>query len=199
VYSSIINMEVRKELHQQTPSWLRLLQVGLGVIAIGLALSAIVNPSVGVATVSVVLAAALIVVGIERIATVFSPNRSKSSRAGNIILGAIVIGLGATVLAFPLYATGFLAILLGIGLLFAGIARIIEGASSKNVSKASRSLSLGVGILAVAISCVVLASPLVGVMFLNFVVAIALLIIGIECIAQAISGRRLITSGSITR
>ena len=81
-------MEVRKELSRQPPSWIRFLQVGLGVIAIGLALSAIVFPSVGVATVSVVLAAALIVIGIERIVTVFSPNRSKSSRVGNIILGA---------------------------------------------------------------------------------------------------------------
>jgi uncharacterized membrane protein HdeD (DUF308 family) len=191
-------MEVRKELSRQPPSWLRLLQVGLGVIAIGLALSAIAVPAVGVATVSVVLAAALIVIGIERIVTVFLPNHSKSSRAGSIILGAIVIGLGATVLAFPLYATGFLVVLLSIGLLFAGIARIIEGTSSKNVSKGSRSLSLGVGALAIAISFMVFASPLLGVVFLNFVVAIALLIIGIECIAQATLGRRLITSRSIT-
>ncbi|MGB7638262.1 MAG: DUF308 domain-containing protein [Nitrososphaeraceae archaeon] len=192
-------METTKTVDPQSPSWLRFLQVGLGVIAIGLALSVIVYPSVGVATVSVALAAALIVVGIERMATVFSPNRSKSSRAGNIILGAIVIGLGATVLAFPLFATGFLVILLGIGLLFAGLARIIEGVSSKNISKGSRSLSLGVGILAVSISCMVFASPLLGIAFLNFIVAIALLIIGIECIGQAISGRRLISSGSITR
>jgi uncharacterized membrane protein HdeD (DUF308 family) len=190
-------MEVRKELSRQPPLGLRLLQVSLGVVAIGLALSAIAVPAVGVATVSVVLAAALIVIGIERIVTVFSPNHSKSSRAGNIILGAIVIGLGSMVLAFPLYATGFLVVLLSIGLLFAGIARIIQGASSKNVSKGSRSLSLGVGVLAIAISCMVFASPLLGVVFLNFIVAIALLIIGIECIAQAMSGRRLITSGNI--
>ena len=145
-------MEVRKELSRQPPSWIRFLQVGLGVIAIGLALSAIAVPAVGVATVSVVLAAALIVIGIERIVTVFSPNRSKSSRVGNIILGALVVGLGATVLAFPLYATGFLVILLSIGLLFAGIARVIQGSTSKNVSKTSRGLAIGVGILAIAIS-----------------------------------------------
>lgn len=79
--------------------------------------------------------------------------------------------------------------MLSIGLLFAGIARIIEGVSSKHISKGSKSLSMGVGILAVAISFMVFASPLLGIVFLNFIVAIALLIIGIECIAQAISGR----------
>jgi hypothetical protein len=41
-------------------------------------------------------------------------------------------------------------------------------------------------------------SPLVVIVLLNFIVTIALLIIGIECIAQAISGRRLISSTSIT-
>ena len=189
-------MQVKSEISGRSPSWLRFLQVGLGVIAVGLALSVIVYPSVGVATVSVVLAAALIVVGVERLIRGFSTNQS--SRVGNIILGVLVLGLGAGVLAFPLLATGFLVILLGIGLLFAGIARIIEGASSKHVSKGSRALSLGVGTLAVAISFMVFASPLLGVVFLNFIVAIGLTIIGIECIAQAISGRRSITSRNIT-
>jgi hypothetical protein len=47
------------------------LQIGLGVIAVGLSLSIIVYASVGVAPVSIVLAAALLVIGIERIATGF--------------------------------------------------------------------------------------------------------------------------------
>lgn len=187
-------MEVKRALSRSPPSWLRFLQIGLGVIAVGLSLSIIVYPSVGVATVSIVLAAALLVIGIERIATGFSANQSKSSSAGNIILGALVIGLSAVVLAFPLLAAGFLVIMLGISLLFAGIARIMEGVSSKHVSKGSRSLLIGVGVLAVAISFMVFASPLVGIVLLNFIVAIALLIIGIECIAEAVFGRRLIAS-----
>lgn len=187
-------MEVKRALSRSPPSWLRFLQIGLGVIAVGLSLSVIVYPSVGIATVSVALAAALIVIGIERIATGFSANQLKSSPAGNIILGALVIGLSAVVLAFPLLAAGFLVIILGISLFFAGIARIIEGVLSKQVSKGSRSLLIGVGILAVAISFMVFASPLVGIVLLNFIVAVALLIIGIECIAQAVSGRRLIAS-----
>jgi uncharacterized membrane protein HdeD (DUF308 family) len=191
-------MEVKRALSRSPPSWLRFLQIGLGVIAVGLSLSVIVYPSVGIATLSVALAVALIVIGIERIATGFSANQSKSSRAGNIILGALVIGLSAGVLAFPLLAAGFLVIMLGISLLFAGIARIVEGVLSKHVSKGSRSLLIGVGVLAVAVSFMVFASPLVGIVLLNFIVAVALLIIGIECIVQAVSGRRLIASTSIT-
>jgi uncharacterized membrane protein HdeD (DUF308 family) len=191
-------MEVKRALSRSPPSWLRFLQIGLGVIAVGLSLSVILYPSVGIATLSAAIAAALIVIGIERMATGFSSNQSKSSRGGNIILGALVIGLSAVVLAFPLLAAGFLVIMLGISLLFAGIARIMEGVLSKHVSKGSRSLLVGVGVLAVAVSFMVFASPLVGIVLLNFIVAIALLIIGIECIAQAVSGRRLIASTSIT-
>lgn len=93
-------MEVRRELSRRPPSWLRFLQIGLGVIAIGLSLSVIVYPRVGITTVSVVLAAALIVVGIERIDTGLSANQSKSSRAGTIIVGALVIGVSAGVVVF---------------------------------------------------------------------------------------------------
>jgi uncharacterized membrane protein HdeD (DUF308 family) len=190
-------MEVKKELSRKPSFGLRLLQIGVGVIAIGLAISAMIYPSVGVATVSFLLAVALIVIGIERIVTVFASYHSKSSRVGNVILGAIVVGLGATVLAFPLYATGFIAILLSFGLLFAGIARVIQGSTSRNSSKTSRGLAIGVGVLAIAISLMIFAAPSIGIVLLDLIVAIGLLIIGIECIAQAISGRRL-SSRSIT-
>jgi uncharacterized membrane protein HdeD (DUF308 family) len=183
----------------RSPTWLRLLQMGLGIIAIGLSLSVIVNPGVGVHTISFLLAAALLVIGFERVATGFLPNQSKSSRLGNIALGALVIGLSLTVLAFPLFTTGFLAIVLAFGLLFSGIARIVQGASSKNGSKGSRTLMIGVGVLAVAISFMVFSTPLLGIAILNFVLAIALLIIGIQCIASAISSRRHSISASIER
>lgn len=48
-------MEAKGQLSRRSPSWLRFLQVGLGVVAIGLALSVIIYPSVGVATISVAL------------------------------------------------------------------------------------------------------------------------------------------------
>jgi uncharacterized membrane protein HdeD (DUF308 family) len=173
--------------------------MGLGIIAIGLSLSVIVYPSVGVHTVSFLLAAALLVVGFERVAIGFLSIHSKSSRVGNIALGAVVIGLSLTVLAFPLFTTGFLAIMLAFGLLFSGIARIVQGVSSKNGSKGSRALMAGVGVLAVAISVMVFSTPLLGITILNFVLAIALLIIGIQCIASAISSKRHTKSASIER
>lgn len=186
---SLKNMKAEIKYERSSPTWLRLLQIGLGIVAIGLSLSVIIYPSAGVHTLSFLLAAALLVVGFERVVTGFIPNQSKSSQLGNIALGAIVMGLSITVLAFPLFATGFLAIMLAFGLLFSGIARIVHGVSSKKSSKGSKVLMVGVGVFAVAVSAMIFSTPLLGIAILNLVLAIALLIIGIQCIASAASGR----------
>jgi uncharacterized membrane protein HdeD (DUF308 family) len=115
---------------------------------------------------------------------------SKSSRFGNIGLGALAALLGIVVLAFPLFTTGVLVTLLALGLLFTGIARIIHGMSEKNTSKWSKGLLVGVGILSLAVSFMVFASPALGVFLLTLVLGINLLIIGIQSVAYAISGHQ---------
>lgn len=64
-------------------TWLRFLQIGVRIIAIGLLLCVIIY--LGVGTVSFLLAATLLVVGFERVATGFLPNHSKFSRMGNLL------------------------------------------------------------------------------------------------------------------
>jgi uncharacterized membrane protein HdeD (DUF308 family) len=76
--------------------------------------------------------------------------------------------------------------LVAFGLLFVGIARIIHGITAKSISKWSRIFLLGVGILSLAVSFMVFASPLLGVLLLTFILAVNLLIIGIESIAYGI-------------
>jgi uncharacterized membrane protein HdeD (DUF308 family) len=89
---------------------------------------------------------------------------------------------------FPLFAAGILVGLVTFGLLFVGIARIIHGITSKSISKWSRIFLLGVGILSV--SFMIFASPLLGIFLLTFILAINLLIIGIESIAYGITSHR---------
>lgn len=169
----------------------RILQVILGGIAIALSLGVIFNPGLGIATLALLLSATLLIVGIERVVTGFTQlNRSsKLSKFGNISLGALVALLGITVLAVPVFATEVLVTLLAIGLLFIGIARIIHGLKDKNISKWSKGSLVGVGILSLAVSFMVFAYPALGVFFLTLVLGINLLIIGIQSVAYAISGR----------
>jgi uncharacterized membrane protein HdeD (DUF308 family) len=170
---------------------IRISQIVLGAIAIALSLAVISSPGVGIATISFLLSITLLVVGIERLVTGFTPSeQSKSSRFGNIGLGALAALLGIAVLAFPVFTTGVLVTLLALGLLFIGIARIIHGISDKNISKWSKGFLVGVGILSLAVSFTVFAYPKFGVFLLTLVLGINLLIIGIQSVAYAISGHQ---------
>jgi uncharacterized membrane protein HdeD (DUF308 family) len=175
----------------KSPKGIRISQIVLGGIAIALSLAIISSPGVGIATITFLLSITLLVVGIERLVTGFTPSeQSKSSRFGNIGLGALAALLGIAVVAFPLFTTGVLVSLLALGLLFIGIARIIHGISDKNISKWSKGFLVGVGILSLAVSFTVIAYPAFGVSLLTLVLGISLLIIGIQSVAYAISGHQ---------
>jgi uncharacterized membrane protein HdeD (DUF308 family) len=175
----------------KSPKGIRISQIVLGGIAIALSLAIISNPGVGIATITFLLSITLLVVGIERLVTGFTPSeQSKSSRFGNIGLGALAALLGIAVVAFPLFTTSVLVSLLALGLLFIGIARIIHGLSDKNISKWSKGFLVGVGILSLAVSFTVIAYPAFGVSLLTLVLGINLLIIGIQSVAYAISGHQ---------
>ena len=175
----------------KSPKGIRILQIVLGAIAIALSLAVIVNPGVGIATLTFLLSITLLVVGIERFVTGLTLSKhSKSSRFGNIGLGALAALLGIAVMAFPLFTTGVLVTLLALGLLFTGIARVIHGISDKNTSKWSKGFLVGVGVLSLAVSFLVFASPALGVFLLTLVLGINLLIIGIQSVAYGISGHQ---------
>jgi uncharacterized membrane protein HdeD (DUF308 family) len=190
---------LKTETMMKSPKGIRISQIVLGGIAIALSLAVISSPRAGIATITFLLSITLLIVGIERLVTGFTPSEQrKSSRFGNIGLGALAALLGIAVLAFPLFTTAVLVTFLALGLLFIGIARIIHGISDKNISKWSKGLLVGVGILSLAVSFVVFAYPAVGVFLLTLVLGINLLIIGIQSVAYAVSGRQRRTYNAAT-
>jgi uncharacterized membrane protein HdeD (DUF308 family) len=54
----------------------------------------------------------------------------------------------------------------------------------------SRGFSIGVGALEIALGILIMASPAFGVALVGFMIAIALLVTGIQMIVAGISGRR---------
>jgi uncharacterized membrane protein HdeD (DUF308 family) len=174
----------------------RVSQIVLGAIAIALSLAIIVNPGFGIATLIALLSVTLLVAGLERVAVGAHPSLTKSSRIGNIILGAITIGLGIGVIAFPIMTTIFLVTLLAVGLSFLGIARIIQGVANKGIPKWSRAALVGVGILSLAVSFIVFAQPALGAVLLTIILAVNLLVIGIESVVHGASGRRNVVESS---
>jgi len=80
--------------------------------------------------------------------------------------------------------------LLGFALMMDGFGRIIDGVTNKANKGWVRGFTIGVGILAVIISVMIVASPLFGAIFAGLIIAMALLIIGIQMVAAGVSGRR---------
>jgi uncharacterized membrane protein HdeD (DUF308 family) len=175
---------------QKSPNWLRYVQVGLGAISIILSIAILTQPGIAVYTIILMLSIALLIIGIERIATGIAPLPSRSSRISNIGLGALAIAVALVVISFPVFTAGFLVTLAAISLLFVGIARIVQGVRNKDTPGWSRGFMVGVGVLSIAVSLLVIARPIsFGVVLLGLMISIALLINGIQMIALGIGGR----------
>ena len=184
--------------HSNSFKAIRAAQIVLGAIAIVLSIAIIADPALGIGVLIFLLSITIIVAGIERVAVGVHPHITKSSRTGNIVLGVIAIGLGILVIVFPLLATLFLVTLLSIGLFFIGLARVIQGIGNKNISRWSRALLVGVGILSLVLSFIVIVHPISGIIILTIILAINLLIIGIESIINGTSSRRGLVASSLS-
>jgi len=84
-----------------------------------------------------------------------------------------------------------LIILLAIGLLIDGIARVIHGIADKTSRNWLRMFRIAAGVIAIVLALVIIASPVIGAALVGILLGIALLIIGIEIIARGISGRKI--------
>ena len=174
---------------------IRILQIIIGIIAVAISIGVIVNPGFGIEILVFLLSLTLLVVGIERVSIGFLPYiRKSSTRISNIVLGGLAIVLSIIVIAFPIFTIGFLVTLLALGLLFIGVARIVHGIFDKQTSKWSRIFLVMVGILSIAIAFMVFINPLLGIFILVFMLAVNLLIIGIESIVHGASGKRNLAS-----
>ena len=176
---------------------IRILQIIVGIISIGLSIAVIINPGFGIEILVFLLSLTLLVVGIERVSIGFLPYIKKSStRISNIVLGGLAIALAIIVIAFPIFTIGILVTLLALGLLFIGAARIVHGIFDKQTSKWSRIFLVAVGILSIGISFMVFINPLVGIFIMTFMLAVNLLIIGIESIVHGALGKRNLAASS---
>jgi uncharacterized membrane protein HdeD (DUF308 family) len=172
----------------KSPGWVRAAQIGLGAIIIILSISILSQPAI--ATVSLVLLAAviLLIVGIERVIYgVFIRHRARLPTIG---FGILVIILAAIAIALPVLATIFLVFLIAFALLFDGISRIIHGVGDKESRGWARGFSIGVGILEIILSIMILVSPVIGAALVGIFIGIALLIVGIQVVVAGVSGRR---------
>lgn len=165
---------------QKSSMWLRILEIIAGIIILVLAGYVIAYPGATIATLILFLAIALIILGVAYFIRVFAKGISGWRRLLNLILSALAIIIAAYIAAYPaIYGSLTLVYLLGLALLFAGIASASRGTAGGII----------VGILGIIIGFVVIIFPGVGLATIVLLVAVFLVIFGLESIISGIVGR----------
>jgi len=168
------------------PAWLRILEIILGVIALILAVYLIFNPHVAMGLLRILLAIALIVLGVAGIVRgAVAKSASKWGRVLSIILGIIVLVLGVAAIYSSVIGDALLVTVFALGLLLTAIGRIefagyAVGAGAPALSGASFAL----GIIALIIAIAVIVFPALGAALLVILAALALLLLGIALIVS---------------
>jgi uncharacterized membrane protein HdeD (DUF308 family) len=172
---------------QKSPMWLRIVQIGLGSLILFLSGVVLINPIIGAVSVIFFLALLLLFAGIEKVISgLFIPGKSKFASVG---LGIIVIIVSLIALAYPVDASIFVVLLLGIALLVDGISRIVHGMRDKHTAKWTKSFSVGTGILSIILAIIVIALPAIGLIFAGILIGIALLVTSLQILSTGIKGQ----------
>ena len=172
---------------EKRPPWVRALQIGLGAIIIALSIWVLLSPADAFVLIVRLLALILFFVGIERVISgIFLPGRSRWSSIG---LGVLILILAGIAISYPTEAAKIIIILIGIALLIIGATRIIEGMSRRHRGF-SRGFHVGVGILAIGIGIAILVLPSFGAALAGVIIAIGLLIIGIQMVITGIRSHK---------
>ena len=175
----------------KSPSWMRALDIVLGLIAVTLSFVVLVYQELAILTMILVLSIVLLFVGMARIfGGIFVTYLSDGMRAVNVGMGILALVLGAIALLYADLTTQVLIYILYFALLVNGIARLAIGGFAKVFPSWVRGLLVVVGLLTIVLSVVVFVSPGFGFLTLVLVLSVTFLLNGIARIVQGITGIR---------
>lgn len=164
--------------------WLTLFATGLLTVAVGLLMLLWPGPSLLVA--SVIFGIYLLASGVAAIVFGFSIHASSGHRVLMFIAGALSLILG--VLAFRHFGQGYavllLAIWIGIGFIFNGVAT--TAAALGHPALPGRAWNIFFGLISVLAGIVLIAWPLGSLVTLAFVAGFWLIVIGISQMVSAV-------------
>jgi uncharacterized membrane protein HdeD (DUF308 family) len=168
-----------------------------GVLTLVLGVVVLVWPEKSIIVVSVLFGAYLVLSGIAQVAFAVALDVSAGSRVLLLISGALSVVLG--VLAFRHFGQGYaillLAIWIGVGFIFQGVAE--TGLAISYPELPERGWHIFLGILSVIAGMVVIAWPFGSIVVLAIVSGVWLVIIGITQIGWAVQARK--AAGAVER
>jgi uncharacterized membrane protein HdeD (DUF308 family) len=175
------------------PKWMRIFQIVVGIACIGISIYILIGShELGAYSLIFLSSTVFIIIGIERIVVgIKSTFLKRSSRLISIGIGiGLVIYFGSAYFA-PVFVSKLYVLMLGFGLLATGALRIIDSIKDNTYSKDSKIFILGTGALCVAVSIFIFSFPKVGFVILMLIVAIILLINGLQIAYVGITGKKI--------
>ena len=163
---------------KNSPKWVRAAQIILGALAILLAIVALTNS--GLTILLILIAIILVITGFEK--TITGLFIAHNLRFFTIGLGILTIILAGLALTYPTATVRVLLLILGFSLMVDGFSRIADGLTNKSDKSLVRGFTIAVGILAIIISVGINIIPLWGKLFISKLIAIDLIIIGVQII-----------------
>jgi len=168
-----------------------------GVLAVILGVCVLVWPAITIVVAAIFFGAYLLISGIWQVVFAFSLHVSAGGRVLLFISGAAALILA--VLCFRSLANSILllAIWIGIGFIFRGVATAVSAISDPTLP--GRGWAIVIGVISLIAGVVMLASPFASLATLALVVGIWLVVLGVFEVASAIGLRKAVTKGPATR
>ncbi len=172
-------------LKKRQPAWLRVAEIIAGIIVLILAVYVILNPNVAISLLRLILGIGLIILGLSLLVSGAGARTARmGGRVLTVILGIIVIALGVAAIVYTNFGSDLLLIIFAVGLLLNSIGRIAFAGYAAGAGLPSwlRGSSMILGIIALIIAILVIVFPSLGFGLLVLLVALALLLLGIELV-----------------
>jgi uncharacterized membrane protein HdeD (DUF308 family) len=163
-----------------------------GLLAIALGVAIVAWPGISILIAAIFFGAGLLVSGIQQVFFAFSLHVSAGGRVLLFISGAASLILAIMAFRHLYDAVLLLAIWIGVGFIFRGVATTVSAISDPTLP--GRGWNTLVGIISLIAGVVVLASPFDSIATLALVVGIWLIVIGVMEVVAAIAIRRTTTA-----
>ena len=173
-----------------SPTWLRVLAIILGILGLVAGILVLFFPGVGIFTLIIVMAVGLLFLGITRLGvSIAEPGLPGWLRALGIVVGILALILWILVLVFPGFGAPLLIAFLAVGLIFHGIDRLSVDGMNQDAPGWSRGLAIVAGVLLLIFGILVIVFPAgIGLFTAVVFLSIALIIGGLSAIASGVAG-----------
>ncbi|MCV7422767.1 HdeD family acid-resistance protein [Mycobacterium yunnanensis] len=159
-----------------------------GVLAVVLGAAIVAWPGISITVAAIFFGVGLLLTGIQQVVFAFSLHVSAGGRVLLFVSGAASLILAIMAFRHLYDAVLLLAIWIGIGFIFRGVATAVSAISDPTLP--GRGWNVFVGLISLVAGVVVLASPFDSIATLALVVGVWLIVIGVVEIVTAVAIRR---------